>query len=357
VLGHLPALDGVRGIAVLLVVAGHVGSVLNPANNRVAGGFDGVVLFFVLSGFLITSLLLQERRATGAVSLGRFYARRALRLLPALMALLVVDFAYGLEQGRPFWREAAGLTWVQLYASNIALSFHRYVPVELFHTWSLAVEEQFYLLWPAALLAIFWFRSRAKRETTRTVPVALWVVLVSTVIVRAVLYRKGYGEQAYTMLYSNGDALIIGCMLAFMYQRGSSLGRRSNPTGWVGLAVLCAGGRVFYGGFALLAIAGAALIASALSASGPLNAVLSWRPLTLVGRVSYGLYLWHPLVLTILARHPDGMSRFEVAIVGLTISALATIASWVVIERPALQLKRHFTAPSTRNRVAGEAQA
>src|SRR5688572_4557652 len=165
-LGYRPYLDGVRGVAILLVLVCHI------PNLPLQGGFIGVDLFFVLSGFLITSLLLEEWRATGNVSLGAFYARRALRLVPAL--LLVLGAAVLLSELRES-RTAANATWTSalmtlFYSANWFLAYGAYPRKELSATWSLSVEEQFYLLWPLLLLVML--RLRCSRRTMAGVVIA-----------------------------------------------------------------------------------------------------------------------------------------------------------------------------------------
>src|SRR4051794_36677121 len=150
-LAYHPALDGVRAFAVLGVIATHAGF-----SHLRAGGF-GVYVFFVLSGYLITHLLATEREATGRLSLRRFYARRALRLLPALALLLIASAVWALADGGPTAeRTLRGIPFVALYVGNWANAASPiggdYDLGLLGHTWSLSVEEQFYLLWPLALI-------------------------------------------------------------------------------------------------------------------------------------------------------------------------------------------------------------
>jgi len=156
-LGHRPGLDGLRGVAVALVIAAHACTGVFPSHRPLAegvlrgGGIVGVQLFFVLSGFLITRLLLEELDASGSIRLGAFYGRRVRRLLPALVALCVIYVAVAWIAGRPNSPAAGSAITALLYVENFA----RWVPIDqdgwLGHTWSLAVEEQFYLAWPALL--------------------------------------------------------------------------------------------------------------------------------------------------------------------------------------------------------------
>jgi peptidoglycan/LPS O-acetylase OafA/YrhL len=152
-LGNRPGLTGLRAVAIAIVVARHAGEVTSPAITAFAFGFAGVDIFFVLSGFLITSLLVGEWSRTGRISLPQFYIRRALRLLPALFAFLIVLLLFVPFQpagSRRSLVEAAGLSTV--FLGNIAKTLNWVFPLP--HMWSLGMEEQFYLVWPATLFAL-----------------------------------------------------------------------------------------------------------------------------------------------------------------------------------------------------------
>ena len=354
---RLPALDGVRGIAILMVMALHVGYVVHPASpglprSYATGGFAGVDVFFVLSAFLITTLLLEEKDRTGGVSLSDFYARRAFRLLPALGLLLAAHLLYAIDTGLSIRREAEALLSVSFYSSNFTQSFHMYMPSELSHTWSLAIEEQFYLLWPSLLILIFAFRSARRGDLLARIPWALAGALVVNDVTRILVWwNQGY-PAAYMLPYCHADGLIIGCTLAFIYKRGYTPSTNAEIAGWVsflGLVVFTffwvqgrVGESVFYGGYTVLAAAAALLINGALLDGGSLQRCLSWRPLVMVGRVSYGLYLWHVMVLTILVQHQLGLGRWPRAALGVFLSCLATAVSWKFVEQPALRFKRRF---------------
>jgi peptidoglycan/LPS O-acetylase OafA/YrhL len=151
---RVAALDGLRGIAIALVLVHHSRAVFVPTANEtfVPGGFLGVDLFFVLSGFLITSLLVAERDSSGHIRLTAFYRRRLMRLYPALVALLAVHAVYAARIDVPAEHERDAALSILFYYSNWRQSFT--IPEGLGHMWSLAVEEQFYLLWPIALLGL-----------------------------------------------------------------------------------------------------------------------------------------------------------------------------------------------------------
>src|SRR5262245_59788134 len=167
-LGYRPGLDGVRGIAVVLIMLFHSFVLWGALYGRlVPGAYITVNMFFVLSGFLITSLLLSEHERKGKVSFGSFYQRRALRLLPALAFLLLVFTVYVMIKHRNvISEELAAVGWISIYGSNWAQSAGKmnelYTSLSLGHTWTLSVEEQFYLVWPLLIVLVLQFRSRLK---------------------------------------------------------------------------------------------------------------------------------------------------------------------------------------------------
>jgi peptidoglycan/LPS O-acetylase OafA/YrhL len=176
-LGYVPALDGIRAFAVLFVMSYHVGRVfarIDPFLGRERswigrGGFLGVDLFFVLSGFLITSLLLGEQSKTGRISLGGFYRRRALRLLPALLAMLTVHLLYTVVTGLPLAIETHSIAAVVLYVANWYRTTGHPLAHGLTHLWSLSVEEQFYVLWPVVTIVVLGVRRSLRFAVTASI--------------------------------------------------------------------------------------------------------------------------------------------------------------------------------------------
>ena len=351
-LSHLAALDGLRGVAILAVMFFHATLDQGP---RPSGGFLGVDLFFVLSGFLITALLLQEWERTGGVALGAFYARRALRLLPALFGVIaVVLLAPGLfyQSARP-WRDAAlaalhTTNWVMAYGGSIGF---------FDHTWSLTIEEQFYLLWPPLLVLLLSLGARRRYV----------LGLVGLGILTATWLRFDWweGPQSVRRLYygldTRFDGLLIGCLLALavcwnLIPHSRRVERAIQAAAAVSAVVLtlCVvtmeeESRLTYqglGSLALLACAG--LVLHVVHRPSRLSRLLlENRPLVWVGRISYGLYLWHfPIFNGML--NPTRMAK-----VGITGPALLTVRfavafavaalSFALIERPFLRWKRRFT--------------
>ena len=336
-----------------MVVALHVGYVAeNNGRSYAPGGFAGVDVFFVLSGFLITSILAGEWDRTGGVSLGNFYARRAFRLLPALGVLLVAQVVLAAHFGARPGDEAGAVLSVALYASNITQSAHMFMPAELAHTWSLALEEQFYFVWPVVCIAIVSRGGRRRAGAQPSLATTLVVTLAMINLARILTWwTLGY-PSAYFLPYAHADGLVIGCVLAFAHRSGRLPAKGSAVAGWIGAVFLIGftflwfqgrdANAIYYGGFTLVSLAAAALIHSVLAGDRGLSAVLSWRPLVAVGRVSYGLYLWHVLILIVLQRHLHGVGPRSLALIGLALSAAATALSWYVVERPALRLKDRY---------------
>ena len=341
---HLRRLDGVRGLAVVLVVAYHAGYLTAGWGPRLLpGGFVGVDLFFVLSGFLITRILLGEQERTGRIDLGRFGSRRLRRLYPALLAATFVTLAVlGAFGDLPPAPDVASITaGTLLYGSNWQQAWGwAYVP-ELSHTWSLAIEAQFYLVWPFVLLAFH-------RLGLPRVVQALVLVAVMAVVSwhRAALWTD---QAHYLPLYLRTDTRIdvilagclLGCAVAWGWV-GPAFGRALRLPSLVGLVVL--GGAALltetgdvhlYRDHGLVAVllAGTAIVGSVvLDPDWPVNRVFGWRPLALLGDRSYSLYLWHVPVFLTIARHAGSWPVAAKLGVGLVVAFAITEVSYRAVE-------------------------
>jgi peptidoglycan/LPS O-acetylase OafA/YrhL len=357
-LGHSPALDGLRGIALVLVLIYHFTGVGGP----LPGGWSGVDVFFVLSGFLITALLLDERRLHGRVALGRFYARRGLRLLPALLVMLVVwsglllafhDSTWlgatpnGGKRGGPIdVLPALGhVALVLTYGINwLSALWHGYAP--LGHLWSLAVEEQFYLVWPATLLLVLRLPA-AKR---------VWPVLALAATSAALpffLYDGGAGKnRIYFGTDTRAVGLLLGATAALIWHRRRSRGLPARLPGvraWTGLAFV-GGVGVYLANLPVKFLLAPALLGLAVAQVVPylidhptsiLGRGLSARALVWVGKRSYGLYLWHYLWATWTHPLPTSIALP----LGVAGTLACTVLSWRYVEMPALRYAKRFRVP------------
>lgn len=302
-----PELDGVRGLAILLVLFGHAGA------NHGVGAFaaTGVTLFFVLSGYLITGILLAEHERPRRIRLRHFYARRLTRLGPPLLLMLVVT-GLVMRPGWAPWLSAA--TWSANYASLAGVDLIPYG-----HTWSLAVEEQFYLAWPLLLLVLL----RSRRAITLAV-----ALLVALLVWRFNRVAAGDLLYAYGALETAGSAVVAGCVVALVRLRLSAM------WGWVGLGLMLAmtAGAVVAGGLAWMVLPLAATLPAAIlvGSAGSLR-WLTWRPLTFAGVVSYSVYLWHEPLSHLVS---DGWSPQ-----GVGVGAVVGLVAYFLVERPVMQLR------------------
>ncbi|HEX4163728.1 MAG TPA: acyltransferase family protein, partial [Acidimicrobiales bacterium] len=361
---HLPALNGLRGVAVIGVVAYHL------QLGWAKGGYLGVDLFFVLSGFLITTLLLEEWVRSGRVSLAAFWGRRARRLLPALFLVVIALAVYLVLNGLWGGAGANGLVDLSglrgdaistlLYVNNWHSIFvHQSyfaqfsTPSPLQHTWSLAIEEQFYLVWPLVLLVLLRYGRRAWRSAGIALAVGLGVL---SSVLMAVLFTPGVDPSR---VYFGTDTrlfdLMAGATIAFVAAARPQPNVRARRTLHVvaplaGVALLVfwvtagysSGVRagvptnfMFEGGFLVCAALAGLVVADArLAEPGGLGRGLAWRPLHFIGTISYGIYLWHWPVIVYLNGARTGLSAWPLDLLRVAATLVLSTASYYLVERP-----------------------
>jgi peptidoglycan/LPS O-acetylase OafA/YrhL len=342
----MPGLDGLRAIAVLAVIAYHLG--FGWAN----GGLLGVGVFFTLSGYLITDLLLDEQDRLGALQLKEFWLRRARRLLPALFSMLAVVVIWAallhpseLSSLRSYVLAAAvyvsnwsSIAWSASYAASSSQ------PSPLGHLWSLAVEEQFYLLWPFLL----WLGLRFVRPRHRLAGVTMALAIVSTILM-AVLYQPGYDPtRVYEGTDTRAAGLLIGAALAMVWpsrklKADITLSHRRviDGAGIIGLGIIAIliwqtgfySAFLYRGGILLLSVATALVVAACAHPAGWLGKVLGLGPLRWLGVRSYGIYLWHYpiIVFTTAFNHTPTV---QLALIQLGAIFAVAALSWRFIEDP-----------------------
>ncbi|MGI9482386.1 MAG: acyltransferase family protein [Hyphomicrobiales bacterium] len=318
-----PAFDGFRAIAVSIVVAFHC------QLPQMKGGFIGVDIFFVLSGFLITTILRTEFKQTGSISFQTFFLNRALRLCPPLFLVLCfyLALAPAMFPGANAWLDAS---LVALYVSDYARAFWG-VPDYLSHTWSLSVEEHFYLIWPFVVLLM----GKSSDRRFFTVMLALFLAATGWRIVSYMNLTDW--QQTYYRFDTRMSGLILGSAISALPKI-----KREIPVALLGLAasiVLIQAtqllewkkpGVLVMGGF-LVDLAAAALILSLASASNILARVLSCKLLVYLGLLSYSIYLWHYPISRALRDHFEPLTTFAMV---WSISLLLSAISYELVEKP-----------------------
>jgi peptidoglycan/LPS O-acetylase OafA/YrhL len=359
---YLPGLDGVRAIAVAAVVAYHVGAPWLP------GGLLGVGVFFTLSGYLITSLLRSTWERADTLDLRHFWLRRARRLLPAvIMVLLVVLLATAILDASAVARREMEAIAALLYVSNwttIAAGtsyFQRFSgPGPLDHLWSLAVEEQFYLAWPVILLALY---KLLRGHLRRMALVTLALALISFGIMWLVAVPGFDNTRAYEGTDTRAGALLIGAALAMVW-RPSMLAKEISARGrllinGLGTAGLVTIGLLFVltneyslslyrGVIVLLSVATALVVASTVHPASVIGRLLGIRPLRWVGERSYGIYLWHVPIVAFTP--PAAFATLPLARAGVQVALIVLISalSWMLVEDP---IRRHGLLAALRTRA------
>lgn len=349
---YIPALDGLRAFAVIAVVLYHMSA------NMLPSGLLGVTLFFVLSGYLITGILIREWSQTGKIDLPRFWVHRVRRLFPAIVFMLCVvliitafvapDMLTKLRNdlfAALFWFT----NWWYIFQD---LSYFEAMgaPSPVTHFWSLAIEEQFYVVWPPLLLLLF--RGKVKKRGIQRV---ILVLALASVLLMAVLYvPDGDPSRVYYGTDTRAFSLLIGAFLAFVLpvHRVCGHGRKGlspkqrEAIGVVGI-VCCVGivllmifvdsysPFLYYGGILLVSLLTGALIISLVDPRNAIAKVFSWKPLVYVGKISYGIYIWHYPILLLMT---DFNSAAETPFWWFIVEALVVLGvsafSYHFVEQP-----------------------
>ncbi len=338
---HRPALDGIRALAVGGVVTYHLGADWLP------GGFLGVDLFFVLSGFLITGILIDEYERRGRISFPRFFARRARRLLPALYLLLIAVCAWAAFIASPqAIGDLRGAALAALfYVANwfFILTGQSYFadmqgPSPLEHTWSLAIEEQYYLLWPLVLLLLL------RKAGPRTLVAVIIAMLAASAALMALMYDAGDPSVAYFGTFSRVHELLVGSLLAVAVKRGADIPLAARWSAWIPLVLIVVMmatvsdvGAFYYQGGSLVFCLLVAWLLLALGSGAPGGGptpLFAWAPVAWIGLISYGIYLWHWPFILWLTPASTGLEGASLATVRIAATLAVAAASFYIVERP-----------------------
>jgi peptidoglycan/LPS O-acetylase OafA/YrhL len=348
-LGYQPALDGLRAISIVAVVLYHADIQWIP------GGFLGVEVFFVVSGYLITALLIEERALNGRINLKMFWVRRTRRLLPALFAMLAATafvVAFSAQQSAPDFRRdvfpALGYfsNWWQIYVVNTPYFAASALPV-LRHLWSLAVEEQWYLLWPLVFAFVVAHR-RVHVKISGVICTVGAVAIMATTALQFIDDNDARTNALYLSTFNRSSGLLLGAAVAFLWRPWLSVATHAPRTRRIAaeiltlLAIFAIGAlmatqhvfdaNLYYWGLAVTSVASACIIAVVVRPGNTVTKALFAHPaLVEVGRRSYGLYLWHWPIFVIAGARDSGI-RLAVA---LTITVVVNEFSYIYVETPA----------------------
>lgn len=359
-------IQGLRALAVTLVIVFHL------APSALPGGYIGVDIFFVISGFLITNHLAREVTSTGTVSVRRFWARRARRLLPAALFVLAISaiLALFLAPRTSLLQNLWEIVFASLYLLNwvLAASSVDYLnahasPTIAQHFWSLSVEEQFYIFWPILIAAAAWLASRRRFRTRSTVLVLMWSVFVGSFAL-SIFETAGESPSAYFITTTRGWEFAAGGLLTFITKNPRRAGVH-NAISWSALLVILACSILFNadtpfpGWIAIIPVAATAslLWVGDSNASNTPQYLLAARPVQFLGDISYAAYLWHwPLIVTfvwVVESSPSVQGGFAIA-------ALTVLLAWltkVLVEDPIRTTRSRLVRPATTLRWASAGMA
>jgi len=345
---YIAGLDGLRALAIIAVIAYHLDI------SRISGGFLGVDIFFVLSGYLVTNLLIDRRQHRHKLELSGFWVRRFRRLLPALVVMLMVVVAWATLFDHSMLQSLHGdVGSAMIYTTNWRLIFHQVsyfeqysTPAPLIHLWSLSVEGQFYIIWP--LLLSLGLRFTPKRIQMVLITLSLAMLSMLTMIL---LYQPGSDpSRVYYGTDTRVFALLIGATLALMMPSQGIITSPSRRTrmsfewiGWLGLAAIVTlllqanefDDFLYRGGFMLAAISTAMVIMALIHPFTWISKIFSLKPLRWIGIRSYGIYLWHyPIIVLSRPSVNTGTYNWKLALIQVAASVILASLSYKYIEEP-----------------------
>ncbi len=340
--GYVPAIDGFRAVAILLVLTGHFG-----LGFLVPGGF-GVTIFFLISGLLITRLLLIEHDRSGRIQLLNFYARRFARLAPALLAFIVIVTAiYAATHAVVPWGEVVASLF---YVENYYRIAYGSTVTPLGILWSLAVEEHYYFIFPAAFALLL---------MTRQVLPVLVAALVAGLVWRTVLLLGLHVSDTYTYMATDArfDSILYGALLAVLLHRGADAAPArflTSPLAFAAGVVVIVGTLVIRNpvlretiryslqGLALMPIVAAVVFGDRSTVLNGARALLATRPLVFIGKLSYSLYLWHYACIDgVKYLMPDGSGATRL-VVSASLAIITSLASYFLVERSFMALRHRL---------------
>jgi len=348
-LGYSPEFDALRGYAILLVTAFHAA----PKDGWLIGGYLGVDLFFVLSGFLITALLFKEIQTNGRINYKKFYIRRALRLAPALSLMLFVFVLLSvlfLERAQ-FVKNIEGSIYAFFYIANWTRAFGMWQPDWVGHTWSLAIEEQFYIAWPLIILAC----SKLRLPAEKLLALCFGLALTACAWRAYLTLQDAHWMRVYNGLDTRADSLLLGATLGmgvyYPHFRTMLYVLRPAITVAASLGIILLGiftykipyesKQLYLYVFTLVEIITCIFILDVLlPGRTPLKFFLRLKPVIWLGTVSYGFYLWHYPIFRVM-RHFE-CSVGQILVWGTAMALVATTLSYYLLEKPILRLKDKF---------------
>ena len=349
---RIEGLDGLRAVAVMTVLVSHIfiaaPGVLQYSVFRTfaRGGFLGVNIFFVMSGFLITSRLLQDKETGGQINLRKFYAHRALRIFPAVAVFLAAHYFYAVKNDFPLSGTAANefamtkATFLQ-YANYAVYKNPMTQFIDNVSLWSLSIEGQFYIAVPIVVFVLF------RKNQSNYLPVGIIVLSIGILAIQRGLVYSDLGWFAtYIRTDTRIESLIIGMLGAVLMMKTNVvkptfLRYASFPAVIVVVAIVlygrADGSFMWFGGMTLFDAACLVIVLALAHQAFFASRILCWKPIAWVGVISYGLYIWQIPVFRIIQRHSEKLSNIERLVLAMSATFLLSALSWYLIERPAMR--------------------